>query len=261
MSTPGNRDVAAGTPATSLAPVRIAAFGDLHWGSHLDESWLAELVAEAALAADILVLLGDLTTHGEPEQVAEVGRAFGKADIPMLTVLGNHDFESGRTDEIKKILADHGIRVLDGDSVVIDGIGFAGVKGFGGGFGRHALETFGEPDTKAFVESAIQEELKLARALAALETESKVVLLHYSPLIGTLGEEPPPIWPFLGSSRLLNPIETHGANVVFHGHAHLGAPEASTPSGIPVFNVALPVLEKAGLRFRLWDAQQTVSVR
>ncbi|HVS04167.1 MAG TPA: metallophosphoesterase [Thermoanaerobaculia bacterium] len=244
-------------PAPS--PVRVVALGDLHWGEHLDEHWLRDLAAEAAAAADVLAILGDLTTHGQPEQMDQVGRAFADADTPVLAVLGNHDCESHRMDEAKEILAAYGVKVLDGESVIVDGLGFAGTKGFGGGFGAHALATFGEAESKAFVDAAIAEELKLERALAALATDLKVVLLHYSPTAETMGEEPQPIWPFLGSSLLLRPIEAHHAAVVFHGHAHLGAAEAATPAGIPVFNVALPVLARAGMRFRVWDARPGVT--
>lgn len=144
------------------------------------------------------------------------------------------------------------VQVLDGDAVEIDGVGFAGTKGFGGGFGRHSLTTFGERETKAFVDAAVAEEHKLERALSELRTDTRVVILHYSPVEGTMGDEPPQIWPFLGSSRLLTPIENHQATAVFHGHAHIGAPEARTPARIPVFNVALPLLEESGFRNRLW---------
>lgn len=238
----------------SPPPVRVAALGDLHWGADTDEQWLHNLIAEATITADVLVILGDLTTHGEPRQMDQVGRLFRGTGTPVLAVLGNHDCEGGRQEEVKEVLAGHGIKVLDGESCVIDGVGFAGTKGFGGGFGAHSLTAFGEAESKAFVEAAIAEELKLERALASLQTEVKVVLLHYSPIAETMGDEPQPIWPFLGSSRLLRPIEAYRANVVFHGHAHRGSSEAATPAGIPVFNVALPVLSRAGMRYFVWDA-------
>lgn len=249
MSTRDRTDGGAGSDGREL---RIAALGDFHCGGPAQGPQLAELLAEAARAADVLLLAGDMTTHGEPEQVDVFAEYLAAVEIPILAVLGNHDHETDQADAIAGILTDAGVRVLDGESIEIEGIGFAGTKGFGGGFGRHALASFGERESKAFVDAALAEELKLERALAELRTETKVVLLHYAPIVDTLGDEPPQIWPFLGSSRLLNPIESYEASVVFHGHAHIGAPEARSAAGVPVFNVALPVLEKAGMRYRVW---------
>lgn len=232
--------------------LRIAAVGDFHCGGHGHGPDLTDLFGDASRNADVLLLLGDMTTHGEPDQAREFTRYLTGVEIPMLAVLGNHDHETDQSDAVCGVLQEAGVQVLDGDAVEIDGVGFAGTKGFGGGFGRHSLITFGERETKAFVDAALAEELKLEQALSALRTDTRVVLLHYSPVEGTMGDEPPQIWPFLGSSRLLTPIETYQATVVFHGHAHIGAPEARTPAGIPVYNVALPLLEKSGLRYRLW---------
>jgi Icc-related predicted phosphoesterase len=232
--------------------LRIAAVGDFHCGGAHEPTDLAATFAEISEQADVLLLMGDLTTHGEPEQIERFLRYVDGVSIPMLTVLGNHDMESDKTERLCELLAKADIRVLDGDAVEIEGVGFAGTKGFGGGFGRHALGTFGEPETKAFVDAALQEALKLERALAELRAETKVVLLHYSPIEATMGDEPPQIWPFLGSSRLAGPIDAFGAAVAFHGHAHIGAPEGETPGGVPVFNVALPVLQKLGMKWRLW---------
>lgn len=232
--------------------LRIAAVGDFHCGGHGQGNDLTELFTDASHNADVLLLMGDMTTHGEPHQAQEFVRYLTGVEIPMLAVLGNHDHETDHADQVCATLEDAGVRVLDGDAVEIDGVGFAGTKGFGGGFGRYALGTFGEREMKAFVDAALAEELKLERALSELRTRTRVVLLHYSPVEGTMGDEPPQIWPFLGSSRLVTPIENYEATVVFHGHAHVGAPEARTPTGIPVYNVALPLLEKAGLRYRLW---------
>lgn len=233
--------------------LRIAAVGDFHCGAPGDAAELAEIFTGVATDADVLLLMGDMTTHGEPEQVEAFLSSLSGVDVPMLSVLGNHDHETGRAAEVTAMLEDGGVRVLDGDAVEIDGVGFVGTKGFGGGFGRYALGTFGERSIKAFVEAAVEEELKLERALSELRTETKVVLLHYSPITDTLGDEPEQIWPFLGSSRLLRPIEAFEATVVFHGHAHIGAPEGRTPAGIPVYNVALPVLRAAGMEYRIWE--------
>jgi Icc-related predicted phosphoesterase len=233
--------------------LRIAAVGDFHCGGAHEPSDLAATFAQIAEESDVLLLAGDMTTHGEPEQVERFVRYIEGVSIPMLAVLGNHDLETDQAETVCQLLASAGVRVLDGEAVEIEGVGFAGAKGFGGGFGRHALSTFGEPETKAFVDAALQEVLKLERALAELRTDTKIVLLHYSPVEGTMGDEPPQVWPFLGSSRLAGPIDTFGAAVVFHGHVHIGAPEGRTAGGVPVFNVAWPVLQKEGLRWRSWE--------
>jgi Icc-related predicted phosphoesterase len=243
----------ADSPGGSGRVLRIAAVGDFHCGGAHEPPDLAATFAQIAEQFDVLLLAGDITTHGEPEQVERFLRYIDGVSIPMLAVLGNHDLETDQADTVCEMLGSAGIRVLDGEAVEIEGVGFAGVKGFGGGFGRHALSTFGEPETKAFVDAVLKEVLKLERALAELRTETKVVLLHYSPVEATMGDEPPQVWPFLGSSRLAGPIDTFGAAVAFHGHAHIGAPEGRTPGGVPVFNVAAPVLQAAGLRWRSWD--------
>jgi Icc-related predicted phosphoesterase len=232
--------------------MRIAAAGDFHCSGPADYARLAELFTDASRNADVLLLLGDMTTHGEPDQIQAFIQCLGGVRLPTLAVLGNHDHERDHGAELVEALTGAGVRVLDGEGVEIGGVGFAGTKGFGGGFGRYALATFGEPATKAFVKAALDEQLKLERALAMLRTETKVVLLHYSPVESTLGNEPHQIWPFLGSSRLVHPIETYDASVVFHGHAHIGSPEGQTPAGIPVYNVALPLLESIGLKYRVW---------
>jgi Icc-related predicted phosphoesterase len=231
---------------TKRREVRIGAVGDIHFNGE-DPSLLTEVVRAAERDADILVICGDLTTHGKVAQMESVARILGSLAIPIVAVLGNHDFEGGEVPEMKEVLARHHVRVLDGDGVVIDGIGFAGVKGFAGGFGRGSLGAFGEPIMKAFVQEAVDEALKLENALRTLNAPVKIVVLHYSPIPETLVGEPEMIFPFLGSSRLLPPIDAMGAQVVFHGHAHTGVLEGTTPAGIPVYNVAYPVLFKAGL--------------
>lgn len=233
--------------------VRIAAIGDLHFDQG-DRRPLVDLFSDINRNADILALCGDLTTHGRAEQVLDLAKELQGVEIPIVAVLGNHDYESEQVDKVVSILEEHRVHVLDGASVVIDGVGFAGVKGFAGGFGRGTLAPFGEPLIKAFVQYAVDEALKLENALRTLTTETKVVLMHYAPIEETLAGEPERIFPFLGSSRLLAPLETHGASVIFHGHAHGGSPEAKTPSGIPVYNVALPVLRREGRYYRLWSA-------
>lgn len=233
--------------------VRIAATGDLHFDV-TSRGTLSDLFEHVNRSADVLALVGDLTTHGTVEQMESFLEESRALDVPIVTVLGNHDHEGGDADRMCAMLSEAGISVLDGTSAVIEGVGFAGVKGFAGGFGRHALGPFGEELMKAFVKEAVEEALKLERALLELQdVEHTVVLLHYAPVADTVEGEPERIYPFLGSSRLLSPIETLGADVIFHGHAHHGRYQGATPSGIPVFNVALQVLETEGLKVHLHE--------
>ena len=233
--------------------VRIAAVGDLHFDT-ASRGDLADLFSGVNHDADILVLCGDLTTHGRPDQLKALARELSAVEIPIVAVLGNHDHEGGSIDEIRDILAEVGVELLDGDATTIEGVGFAGVKGFAGGFGRGTLAPFGEDLIKSFVQHSIDEALKLENALRTLTAETKVVVMHYAPIEETLVGEPETIYPYLGTSRLLPPVETHGASVVFHGHAHHGTAEAVTPAGVPVYNVALPVLRQEGLFYRIWHA-------
>jgi Icc-related predicted phosphoesterase len=225
--------------------VRIAAVADLHC-SKASRGALQPLFSRMTESADVLLLGGDLTDYGLPEEahilVQELKSA---AKAPIVAVLGNHDFESGRQDEIKKILAGGGVTVLDGDAVEVHGIGFAGAKGFVGGFGPRALQPWGEVSIKRFVHEAVDEALKLESGLARLRTERRVVLLHYSPILATVEGEPPEILPFLGSSRLEEPINRYGVTAVFHGHAHHGREEGRTSAGVPVYNVAMSLLHRA----------------
>jgi len=241
--------------------VRIAAVGDLHLGREgqgMSRSVLSRLMSEAEDRADLLLLCGDLTSHGLPEEIREVADALAALTIPSVAVLGNHDFEAGSQAEISRILSDRGVHVLDGDAVEVLGVGIAGVKGFAGGFGRSSLTAFGEPMIKQFVQEAVDEALKLENALRRLAAPVKIAMMHYAPIPDTLAGEPPEIMAFLGSSRLLPPIDAMGVDVVFHGHAHIGVLEGRTPAGIPVFNVAFPVLQKHGQLFHVWETVGTV---
>jgi Icc-related predicted phosphoesterase len=223
--------------------IRIAAVGDLHQGKAgpgLHQSIFGALSERA----DVLLLCGDLTDYGLPEEARTLARDIAAVKIPVVAVLGNHDYESGRATEVIDILRDAGVKVLDGDAVEIEGVGFAGTKGFAGGFGPRMLAPWGEPSIKHFVHEAIDEALKLESALAKLRTPRRVVLLHYSPIAATVEGEPREIYPFLGSSRLEEPINRFRVAAVFHGHAHHGAPEGRTGSGVPVYNVALPLLAR-----------------
>lgn len=165
--------------------------------------------------------------------------------IPIVAVLGNHDCEGGMEAQVRALLCDAGIHVLDGEAVEVGGVGIAGVKGFLGGFGRGALQPWGEEIIKRLVREAVDEALKLETALAKLRTPNRIALLHYSPVEGTVIGEPREIWPYLGSSRLEEPISRYPVSAVFHGHAHHGSPEARTRDGIPVYNVAMALLAHA----------------
>jgi len=222
--------------------VRIAALGDLHYTRSL-ELPVREILAEAGRDSDVLLICGDLTDHGLVEEAQALAREIHAAvTIPVIAVLGNHDFEGGKQEEIKNVLCDGGIRVLDGDATEVQGIGFAGVKGFCGGFGRGALGPWGEDIIKHFVREAVDEALKLEAALARLRGRPRIVVLHYSPIQETVEGEPPEIFAFLGSSRLEEPLSRYPVKAVFHGHAHRGQPEGKTAQGTPVYNVSLSLL-------------------
>lgn len=202
------------------------------------------MFAQVAGRADVLLLCGDLTDFGLPEEARILAAEMKGLAMPKLAVLGNHDYEGGREDDVRQILSDAGVIVLDGEAIEIEGVGFVGVKGFIGGFGRRMLEPWGEIVLKNIVRESVDEALKLESALAKLRTETKVVLMHYAPIAGTVEGEPPEIFPYLGCSRLEEPLNRYGVDVVFHGHAHRGSLEGRTREGSPVFNVALPLLRR-----------------
>jgi len=222
--------------------VRLAAVGDLHYmrGGQSALSWLG-LVDDLA---DVLLLCGDLTDYGRVEEAQELARELtASLRLPIVAVLGNHDYESDQQDLVAGAFRDVGIHVLDGDTCEVLGVGFAGVKGFAGGFGRGALGPWGERTIKQFVQEAITEALKLESALARLRTPHKVALLHYSPIVETVAGEPPEIFPYLGCSRLAEPLVRYPVTVVFHGHAHNGGLEGRAGEA-PVYNVSLPLMSR-----------------
>jgi Icc-related predicted phosphoesterase len=222
--------------------MRIAAVGDLHCTT-ASQGTLEPLFAAMSRAADALVLAGDLTDLGLPEEAQLLARELRSASpAPVIAVLGNHDYESGSPDQVRAILEEAGVQVLDGGSHVLGNVGFAGVKGLGGGFGERALQPWGEEVMKRLVHEALTEALKLESALARLRTAVRVAVLHYSPIRDTVEGEPPEIFPFLGSSRLEEPLVRYSVAVAVHGHAHHGRPEGRTRSGAPVYNVCLPLL-------------------
>lgn len=231
--------------ATTKELVRVAAVGDLHC-TKTSQGTLQPLFAQINQAADVLVLCGDLTDYGLPEEAQMLARELSAAvRIPVIAVLGNHDFESGAPNEIRQILAAAGVNMLDGESCEIEGIGFAGAKGFVGGFGRGALGYWGEPAIKSFVQESIDEALKLESALARLRTPQRIAVLHYAPIRATVEGEPVEIVPYMGSSRLEDPLNRFPVTAVVHGHAHSGTLEGQTGGGVPVYNVAMTLLRKA----------------
>jgi len=228
---------------TTTGVVRVAAVSDIHYGKN-SQGTLQALFGEITESADVLVLAGDLTDFGLAEEAKVLAKDLTAAlKIPAVGVLGNHDYEAGEEKELTRILADAGVRMLDGDTYEIHGIGFAGVRGFCGGFGRGALGAWGEPVIKAFVHEAINEALKLESALSRLQTEHRIAVIHYSPVRETVEGEPLEIYPFLGSSRLEEPLTRFDVTAVFHGHAHKGTLQGVAGKDIPVYNVCLPLFQ------------------
>jgi len=241
--------------------VRVAAFADLHC-TKSSQGAFQTLFARVSESADIAVIAGDLTDNGLPEEAAVLARELSALRIPAAAVFGNHDLESGKSGELRKILSSAGLPVLDGDACELQGIGIAGIKGFGGGFGRHALGPWGETMIKQFVHEAVDEALKLEAAFARLRTSQLIALLHYSPIQQTVEGEPLEIYPFLGSSRLEEPIGRYPVSLVVHGHAHRGQLEGRTKNGVPVYNVSMPLLTRTfGDRppFRVFEVEPAAS--
>jgi len=234
--------------------VRIAAVSDMHYGKQ-SQGMLQSLFSQIAERADVLVMPGDLTDYGLPEEARVLAREVSVLKLPIVAVFGNHDYESGHAEEVCSILADAGVRILDGDGVEIRGVGFAGVKGFAGGFGRRALGPWGEGIIKNFVHECLHEALKLESALAKLRTERLIAILHYAPIQATVEGEPLEIYPFLGCSRLEEPLTRYPVSAVFHGHAHHGQPEGRTRTDVPVFNVSISLMREVfpDRPFRLVD--------
>src|SRR5712671_983394 len=238
-----------------MAFVRVAAVGDLHC-TKTSQGAFQPLFAAIREAADVLLIAGDLTDYGLPEEAQILARELSTLRLPVVAVLGNHDRESGKEAEVRHVLTETGTVILDGDACEVKGVGVAGVTGFGGGFGKHALAPWGEPVIKQFVHAAVEEALKLEKALARLRTESLIALMHYSPIQRTVDGEPLEIYPFLGSSRLEEPIGRYPVSLVLHGHAHRGQLEGATQSGVPVYNVSMPLLTRAfpdHLPFRVFN--------
>lgn len=222
--------------------MRIAATADLHF-SPQSYARLKEQFERVRDEADVLVLAGDLTNYGQPEEMEPLINVLLRLRLPTIVVLGNHDYESGKEEELRRMMVAAGIKVLDGSAYERDGVGFAGTKGFVGGFGRGVLTAFGEREVKEFVRASIDEALKLERAMAQLRTKKRMVVLHYSPIVDTVLGEAPEIYPFMGTSRLAEVIDRHGADLVVHGHAHHGKIDGRTATGVAVHNVAISLLQ------------------
>jgi uncharacterized protein len=227
--------------------IKIAAAGDVHAGGPGDERFAA-VFADAAREADLILLAGDLTLHGEPEEAAALIEAVRELDTPIFAVLGNHDWHGNRCEELVDALAGAGIRVLDKESAVVEldgtSVGVAGVKGFIGGFPDASLPDFGEPSLRRVYAETTEEVEGLARALDEISgCDVRIALLHYAPTSATIEGEPPGIFAFLGSDRLAVPIAQHQPDLVVHGHAHRGA-RSGMIGDVPVYNVAQTVIEK-----------------
>ena len=234
--------------------MRIAATADLHF-SAARHSALHDQLSRVRDEADALVLAGDLTNYGTVEEMESLLNVVVRSRIPTVAVLGNHDYESGKQGELMRMMETSGIKVLNGTAYERDGVGFAGTKGFVGGFGRGVLTAFGEPEIKQFVQASIDEALKLERAMAQLRTEKRVVVIHYSPIATTVQGESLEIFPFMGTSRLAEVVDRQGADLVVHGHAHHGQLEGKTTGGTPVYNVAITLLQTRdpSAAYRIFD--------
>ncbi|MDB5247332.1 MAG: metallophosphoesterase [Segetibacter sp.] len=228
---------------------RIAAVADIHVKETDKGKWVSYF-KEVSQQADVLLICGDLTDTGDEVEAQVLSEELKACTIPVVGVLGNHDYEKGRHKLIRQIVQNANVHILNGEAIVINGVGFAGIKGFGGGFDNYMLSMFGEGAMKAFVQEAVDEALHLDRALARLDGDhpniKKIAVLHYAPIKSTIVGEPEPIFPFLGCSRLAEPLTRRQVVAAFHGHAHVGTLEGEAAGGVKVFNVAIPILLKAG---------------
>src|ERR1700722_1187224 len=234
--------------------MRIAATAYIHFSPSL-HNVLHDQLSRVRDEADVLVLAGDLTNYGQPEEMEPLLNVLVRLRLPTVVVLGNHDYESGKEEELRRMLTAGGVKVLDGSGYERDGVGFAGTKGFVGGFGRGVLTAFGEREIKDFVRASVDEAMKLERGMSQLRTEKRVVVVHYSPIAETVQGEAPEIFPFMGTSRLAEVIDRHGADLVVHGHAHHGKSDGRTVGGVPVHNVAIALLQaqQPSLAYRVFD--------
>lgn len=243
--------------------IRIAAVGDVH----LDEDVVGRFrpaLEELPAHADVLLLAGDLTRHGTESEARCVATEFGGLGVPVVTVLGNHDYHCDKVPQVIRVLEDAGITVLEGTNTVLDcagaRLGIAGVKGFGGGFAGRCASNFGEPEMKAFVNTTSAIADQLSEALHDMDCDLRVALTHYSPVSDTLVGEPPEIYPFLGSYLLGQAIDSAPTALAIHGHAHTGTERGTTPGGVRVRNVAHPVIKQAYSVFHLHEEGEAMKV-
>jgi uncharacterized protein len=211
-----------------------------------DTERLQVLFEGAGREAEVLVIGGDLTDLGQPDQAEMLVDLLDACLVPVIATLGNHDHESGNAAEVSRLFVESGVHLLDRSSVVVDGVGFSGVKGFCGGFDQALANSFGENLFKAWVSEGLMEAQALENELRGLEAERRVAVLHYAPIRATVEGESPEIYPFLGTSHLARALDEGGATIAFHGHAHNGSFKGKTPGGVPVFNVSVPVLQQEG---------------
>ncbi|MHB9107628.1 MAG: metallophosphoesterase family protein [Armatimonadota bacterium] len=235
-------------------PIVVAAVGDIHWHVERRRTFHHHFDTVHEVA-DFLVLPGDLTGSGLPEEMRALTEVLVRVKVPVLCVLGNHDMHTDHTDECVRILRDAGVHVLmgGGDAMTFEKngltIGFCGTKGFCGGFGARCLTPFGEQSIKTFISETKDEAARIHQDLSGMECDIRIVVLHYAPVQDTVLGEPMELYPFLGSSLLCEPIDRLGADLVLHGHAHYGSEHGASESGIPVRNVALPVLQRSYATF------------
>jgi Icc-related predicted phosphoesterase len=238
--------------------IRVAAVGDLHAGTD-SRGKIRPQFNDLADRADVLLLAGDLTRLGRADEATVLAGELDGLPVPVVAVLGNHDHHDGRPQEVRRLVEGAGITVLEGEGTTVEvagrRVGIAGAKGFGGGFAGACASEFGEEEMKAFVRHSRSRAESLENALGALDADVRVALLHYSPVADTLVGEPPEIYPWLGSYLLGEAIDAAGADLAIHGHGHRGTEKGCTPGGVPVRNVALPVIGRAYNVYRVGGAE------
>ncbi|MDX8446875.1 metallophosphoesterase family protein [Mesorhizobium captivum] len=243
---------AKGSNVNGDGAIKIAAIGDLHAQEDAQTSY-RDLFGEVSREADVLVLAGDLTNLGKPKEAERLAEDLRACSIPVVGVLGNHDYESGSVEQVTATLRQAGVHLLDGQATELMDVGFVGVKGFVGGFGARMLSSFGEPAIKAMVAESVSEAMRLENAMRQVRANRTLVVLHYAPILETVLGEPPEIFPFLGSSRLGETIDRFKVSAVVHGHAHRGTYEGCTPGGAKVYNVAMHVAKPTGRPYALLE--------